>query len=103
MAKTDLPPLTLGSVVRDVRRRANLTQRQLADRLDTDHTYISHLEADRRDPSIRMLRALAQELSVPPGLLLSLVLLADVPKAERARYADILRALLEVNRAASGP
>ena len=103
MTTKDLPPLTLGSVVRDLRQRANLTQRQLAERLESDHTYISHLEAGRRDPSIRMLRALAEELSVPPGLLLSLVLLADIPEAERHRYADILQALLEVNSAASEP
>ena len=95
--------LTLGGVVRYLRTSAGFTQLELAERVGSDHTYLSHIEAGRREPSLRMLRHLARELSVPPGLLLALVVFADFPETDRARYEDLLKAILEVGRAGMEP
>jgi transcriptional regulator with XRE-family HTH domain len=69
----------LGQSLRSLRRRAGLTQEQLADLADTDPSYLSQLENGRRDAGwttvMRLLRALdctlamldATTLQLPPG------------------------------------
>src|SRR5439155_16418238 len=51
--------------LRDLRDRAQLSQRQLADRAGIDVTYLSKLENARQAGSERVLRALADALHVP--------------------------------------
>jgi transcriptional regulator with XRE-family HTH domain len=42
-----------------------LKQRELADRLPVTATYLSHLENDRVEPSIKLLKKIADELNTP--------------------------------------
>lgn len=86
----------LGSVVRQLRTRSGMSQKELAGRLDVDPTYVSHLEANRREPSIKLLRRIASELEIPAGMLLALVIWEDLPEAERARYEALISRLVDV-------
>jgi len=45
----DTGKLALGAALRELRRRAGITQVELATRANTDDTYISHLEHGRID------------------------------------------------------
>src|SRR6266566_9224144 len=58
--------MTLGQYVRELRRQHHLTQRQLAERIGVDFSYISKIENDRLEhtPSIKMLQDLARVLGV---------------------------------------
>lgn len=47
---------TIGTYLRSERARVGLSQREMAERLGVSHTYISHLEADRRIPSMELLQ-----------------------------------------------
>src|SRR6266536_536750 len=58
--------------LRDLRDRAGLSQRQLADEAGIDVTYLSKLENARQAGSERVLRALAEALHVPAADLLGL-------------------------------
>jgi len=88
--------VTLGSTIRRLRQSAGLNQRQLADRVQVSATYVSHLESGRREPSIQILRRLAQELQVPPGLLLGIVMWTELPAEQREPYRKLLDNLVEL-------
>ena len=87
------PKLTLGKALRELRQRSRLTQVELAQRLDVGPTYISHLEGDRREPSLDLLRRLAQVLDVSYPLLIATFLAVDVPPAQASSYGQIVEKL----------
>lgn len=88
--------VTLGSTVRRLRNQADLTQEQLAERIEISPSYLSHIESDRREPRIEVLRQLAQELPVWPGLLLGTVVQTEMPEEFHPAFerfvGDLLRA-----------
>jgi transcriptional regulator with XRE-family HTH domain len=88
--------LTLGSALKRLRQAAGLTQRELSERLDVDSTYLSHLEADRKEPSMTLLKSMAAVLEIPPGLLLATAMWVDLPPDQRARFEPMMAKLLEM-------
>jgi transcriptional regulator with XRE-family HTH domain len=78
--------MTLGNAIKLVRTAKGTKQRQLAGVLNVSPNYISLLENDRREPSISLLRALADKLDVPVGLFL---LWQDVPVADLTRKEQV--------------
>jgi transcriptional regulator with XRE-family HTH domain len=60
----------LGEYIRAQRQFAQLSQRQLADMADLSDTYMSQLERGLHEPSIRVLRALADSLGLSTEQLL---------------------------------
>jgi transcriptional regulator with XRE-family HTH domain len=50
--------------IRELRRAANLTQAELAERIGVSKMSISHWETGRNEPSARQLRALATSFKV---------------------------------------
>lgn len=51
--------------IRDLRRAADLSQRDLAERIGVSHMSVSHWETGRNEPSARQLRLLAEAFGVP--------------------------------------
>jgi transcriptional regulator with XRE-family HTH domain len=94
--------LTLGAAIRRLRDTAGLSQRELARRVGVGYTYLSHIEADRREPTIRVLRQIAASLNFPPSVLLSIVLLVDLPEKDQPVYETLLEQLLLIAELASG-
>jgi len=65
----DLPKI-FGRNVREARRRAGLSQEQLAFEADMKRSYVSDLERGTRNPSLKAIGRLAAALGVePPDLL----------------------------------
>jgi transcriptional regulator with XRE-family HTH domain len=60
----------LGEHIRAQRRYSQLSQRQLARLADMSDTYMSQLERGLHEPSIRVLRALAEGLGLRPDELI---------------------------------
>lgn len=92
------PSLSLGQVLKDIRTSSGLSQRELAERIELDQTYISHLENDRRDPSVRTLRKIAHAVDVPVSTLLVLALWSDLGEAEREAFRPVLEQLMELTK-----
>jgi transcriptional regulator with XRE-family HTH domain len=88
--------ITLGAALRRLRQAAQMTQKELSARLEIDATYLSHLEADRKEPSVQLLKRIASELVVPPGLLIAIMLWADLPEGQRKLYNSIIEKLLAI-------
>ncbi len=63
----------LGSFIRSQRRLAELSQRELAKLTDLSDPYVSQLERGLHEPSIRVLKSLANALNVLPETLLEFV------------------------------
>ncbi len=88
----DLPPadepkndtLQVASAVRDLRRIRNLSQRQLAARMNVPRTYISKIENGKAMPTLSSLDRLAKALQVDIS-----ALLRDAPKRHQAE-TDLL-------------
>jgi transcriptional regulator with XRE-family HTH domain len=87
---------SLGQLVRRLRMSAGLSQRKLAEQLQIDPTYLSHVEADRREPSLQLLRRIATELNSPPGLLLALALWTELPGGEQESYRPLIERMVEI-------
>jgi transcriptional regulator with XRE-family HTH domain len=61
--------VTLGQTVRRLRREANLTQEELAERAGLSANYVGEIERGERNPSVLALFALARGLAVSPAAL----------------------------------
>ncbi len=78
--------LQVASAVRDLRRIRNLSQRQLAGRMNVPRTYISKIENGKAMPTLSSLDRLARALQVDIS-----ALLRDAPKRHQTE-ADMLTA-----------
>jgi DNA-binding XRE family transcriptional regulator len=67
-----------GVVLREIRTEKNLSQEEVAMRMDMARSYISYLESGRRYPSLDMLIALARALEVSPGEMLERIAMRAV-------------------------
>ncbi len=107
---------SLGEYIKAQRRLNQLSQRDLARLSDLSDTYMSQLERGMHEPSIRVLRALAESLGIQPDELIMYA--AGLPvdevevsteeairrdarltKAQRRALLGVLRSYLEANEA----
>lgn len=63
---------TFGQVIRDRRRRLNLSQQEVARRINTTTPYIGHIESGKRHPSKSIITKLAHVLELEPQEMFSL-------------------------------
>lgn len=87
----------LGAFLRAQRQMADLSLRELAALTNLSNAYLSQIERGLHQPSVRVLRSLAEALGVPPETLLAKAGLLDEEEAETAepaapRTEDAIRA-----------
>jgi transcriptional regulator with XRE-family HTH domain len=87
---------TFGSAIRRLRQAAGLSQSEFARALDVSPTYVSHLESDRREPSLQLLRKMAAKLNLPTGFLLAVALSTELTTEQRNEYGKVIETLLEL-------
>jgi transcriptional regulator with XRE-family HTH domain len=81
--------------LRRAREQAGLSQRKLAQLAGFDASYINHLEAGDRTPSLEGLEKLARGMEVPVGVLLLMCTdKKDVRGIERRDVADLIDRLM---------
>lgn len=68
---------TLGEFLRTQRKLANLSQRELAAMTDLSNAYLSQIERGMHEPSVRVLRSIAQALDLSANTLLAQAGLVD--------------------------
>lgn len=78
MATREAIRVIIGANVRRLRERAGLSQRELAERVGMEPTYISHVECWRRCPSVDAMYMLASALETHPAVFM----VADAREAE---------------------
>lgn len=62
---------TLARNIRLARVRMNISQERLANEAGIDRTYVSSLEREKHDPTIKILKKIADVLETTPALLLT--------------------------------
>jgi len=67
------PAIAFGQVLRTLRKKAGLSQEQLALEAGIERNFVSLIERGVNQPSIRVIFKLAQALAVPPSAMLILV------------------------------
>lgn len=81
--------LSLGSFIRERRKRANLSLRQLAELTHLSNPYLSQIERGLHQPSVRVLKAISDALNVSAETLLSQAGLIDaIAGVERGTEGD---------------
>ena len=79
--------MTLGEAIKSLRAAAGIMQRELAERVGISASMLSFVEADKREPSISVLRAIGRALDVPTSVLFA-VALADGDVGPDTHTAD---------------
>jgi len=77
----------LGAFIREQRKRANLSLRQLAELTSLSNPYLSQIERGLHQPSVRVLKAISDALNVSAETLLAQAGLVDA-MAARASGED---------------
>jgi transcriptional regulator with XRE-family HTH domain len=90
----------LGSIIRDLRTEARLTQQSLADRSGVAKQAISNIERGATFPSLRTLEQLAETLRVPVHMIVAQAEQdgADVDGALEANLIRVMRSLDPISR-----
>jgi transcriptional regulator with XRE-family HTH domain len=85
----------LGAFIREQRKRANLSLRQLAELTSLSNPYLSQVERGLHQPSVRVLKAISDALNLSAETLMAQAGLIDAmakeqpdPKTEDAINAD---------------
>jgi transcriptional regulator with XRE-family HTH domain len=55
---------TIGENIRRERKKKNITQKELGEKVGISNTYLSDMEIGRTNPSIKTLRKIAQGLDI---------------------------------------
>lgn len=86
----------LGSFIRGQRQLANLSLREMARLTDVSNAYLSQIERGLHQPSVRVLRSLADALNVSAETLLAQAGLIDEDEAEPAEPAGPARTVAAI-------
>ena len=78
----------LGAFIREQRKRANLSLRQLAELTSLSNPYLSQVERGLHQPSVRVLKAISGALNVSAETLMTQAGLIDAIAAEATETPD---------------
>ena len=78
----------LGAFIREQRKRANLSLRQLAELTSLSNPYLSQVERGLHQPSVRVLKAISGALNVSAETLLAQAGLIDAIAADATASTD---------------
>jgi transcriptional regulator with XRE-family HTH domain len=82
--------MDLGTILRTLREKRNLTQMDVMRKLKVSQTYISQLENGKREPSLPMLRRFGKLYKLPPQIIQVMAMEeSDVPKQNKALYVQL--------------
>ena len=77
-------PDTIGGRIRQARKTAGLTQRELSERAFISESYLTLIELDKRNPSTDVVSKLAEILNISADHLL----FGDIPKNEQTLFSE---------------
>lgn len=76
--------MKIGSIIKAERKKRRLSQNQLAARCGITVTYLSLIENDKKEPTVSLLRTIAENLNLPLPILLFMSLDdEDIPESKK--------------------
>ena len=90
--------MTLGAAIKRLRAAAGWSQKDFAEQLEISPSYLSLIEADRREPTIPLVRRMAEKLGVPAVILFASALKprTDTEGEAAELLSEVLEKLVEV-------
>jgi transcriptional regulator with XRE-family HTH domain len=90
--------MTLGAAIKRLRAAAGWSQKDFAEQLEISPSYLSLVEADKREPTIPLVRRMAEKLGVPAVILFAAALepRTDLDGEAAKLLSDVLEKLVEV-------
>ena len=83
--------MNLGETIKLLRKRNGLNQSQLAESCDITVTYLSLIENGKKEPTLSLLKTIANNLQVPlPILLFSALTEDDIPES-RKEFLSVIK------------
>jgi transcriptional regulator with XRE-family HTH domain len=77
---------------------AGFSQKEFAASLEISPAYLSLVESDKREPTIPLLRRMANVLGSPSAILFAAALASKLPSEERKREIEIIKQLIDAVR-----
>ena len=90
--------MTIGTTIRMLRQAAGLTQKEFAGELKITASYLSLIEADKREPTMALLRRMAETLGSPATVLFAAALGSGLVGQGRLEEAHIIAQLVDAVR-----
>jgi XRE family transcriptional regulator, regulator of sulfur utilization len=90
--------MSLGSTVRTLRNSAGFSQKRFAESLSISPAYLSQIESDKREPTIPLLRKMADLLGSPATVLFAVALSSKLPAEEHKKEIEVIQQLVEAVR-----
>jgi len=83
--------MQLGSAIRQIRKKRNISQKEFAQLIDKTPSYLSLIETNQKTPSMELLRNISKSLQIPFYYLLfkSIDVENEVPKHKQDTYKHI--------------
>lgn len=79
--------MNIGTIIKDLRKKAGLSQGELAEVCDLSQSYLSQVEKNKRDPHFSTLTTIAAQLSIPLPVLVFLALdEEDIPEKKKEAF-----------------
>lgn len=76
--------MKIGSIIKAERKKRDLSQNQLAARCSITVTYLSLIENNKKEPTVSLLRTIAENLNLPLPILLFMSLAdEDIPESKK--------------------
>ena len=83
--------MNLGETIKQLRKRNGLNQSQLAELCEITVTYLSLIENGKKEPTLSLLKTIANSLQVPlPILLFSALTEEDIPES-RKEFFNVIK------------
>jgi transcriptional regulator with XRE-family HTH domain len=90
--------MTIGTTIRVLRQAAGFSQKSFADVLEITPSYLSLIEADKREATIPLLRRMAQVLGSPATVLFAAALGSGLMAEGKLDEARVVGQLVEAVR-----
>lgn len=83
--------MLLGPTIKNIRKKKNKSQGEVAQLSNVSQTYLSQLESDKRNPNLEILTKISRALEVPLPIIFFLSLEeSDVPEKKRDAFKFLL-------------
>ena len=79
--------MDIGSIIKELRKKKNITQIKFAELCQISQTYLSQIENNQKEPNLSTLKVIAEHLNVPLPIMFFLALDdEDISKEKREAF-----------------
>ncbi len=82
--------MDLGNVIRNMRKKKDMTQNEFASLCGITQTYLSQIESNLKEPNLSTLRTISEKLNIPLPILFFLSMTEDDVNPKKRKAFEIV-------------